>query len=117
MTMKCRSQETSARYLITSLESSRVELTHRLPPVQAFARRWEEHLKGMVMPSTLFEELGFNYIGPIDGHDIHTLVATLNNMKSSQSSSKSTDMTSPLGGRDQIDITFLKSLRSLAKPS
>ena len=52
------------------------------PPMQAFARRWEEHLKGMVMPSTLFEELGFYYIGPIDGHDIHTLVSTLRNMKS-----------------------------------
>ena len=40
-----------------------------MPPMQAFARRWEEHLKGMVMPSTLFEELGFYYVGPIDGHN------------------------------------------------
>ena len=52
-----------------------------VPPMRAFARRWEEHLKGMVMPSTLFEELGFNYIGPIDGHNIQTLTATLKNMK------------------------------------
>jgi 1-deoxy-D-xylulose-5-phosphate synthase len=45
------------------------------------ARRTEEHLKGMVTPSTLFEEFGFNYIGPIDGHDLDTLVATLANIK------------------------------------
>ncbi len=53
-----------------------------MPPVQALARRWEEHLKGMVMPSTLFEELGFYYVGPINGHDIRTLIATLKNLKS-----------------------------------
>jgi len=53
-----------------------------MPPVQALARRWEEHLKGMVMPSTLFEELGFYYVGPIDGHDIRTLIATLRNLRS-----------------------------------
>ena len=45
------------------------------------AHRWEEHMKGMVMPGTLFEELGFNYIGPIDGHDMGLLVETLQNMK------------------------------------
>ena len=45
------------------------------------AHRWEEHMKGMVMPGTLFEELGFNYIGPIDGHDMDLLVETLQNMK------------------------------------
>ena len=45
------------------------------------AHRWEEHMKGMVMPGTLFEELGFNYIGPIDGHDLDLLVETLRNMK------------------------------------
>jgi len=45
------------------------------------ARRTEEHLKGMVTPSTLFEEFGFNYIGPIDGHDLDTLIATLANIK------------------------------------
>ncbi len=46
-----------------------------------FAKRAEEHMKGMWVPGTLFEELGFNYIGPIDGHDIETLVITLENMK------------------------------------
>jgi len=51
-----------------------------MPPVQEWARRSEEHVKGMVMPGTLFEELGFNYIGPVDGHDLHTLVRTLKNM-------------------------------------
>ena len=53
-----------------------------IPPIQALARRWEEHMKGMVMPSTLFEELGFYYIGPINGHDTHTLISTLKNLKS-----------------------------------
>jgi 1-deoxy-D-xylulose-5-phosphate synthase len=53
-----------------------------MPPMQALARRWEEHLKGMVMPSTLFEELGFYYVGPIDGHNLHTLISTLQNLKS-----------------------------------
>jgi len=52
-----------------------------LPPMRDLARRWEEHMKGMVMPGTLFEELGFNYIGPIDGHDLNTLVHTLQNMR------------------------------------
>ena len=42
-----------------------------------FMSRWEEHVKGMVMPSTLFEELGFNYLGPIDGHDLTTLIRTI----------------------------------------
>ncbi|MEW6354657.1 MAG: 1-deoxy-D-xylulose-5-phosphate synthase [Pseudomonadota bacterium] len=53
-----------------------------MPPVQEWARRAEEHVKGMVTPGTLFEELGFNYIGPIDGHDLPTLVATLRNLRS-----------------------------------
>jgi 1-deoxy-D-xylulose-5-phosphate synthase len=52
-----------------------------MPPVKEWARRSEEHVKGMVMPGTLFEELGFNYIGPVDGHDVHTLVKTLHNMR------------------------------------
>ena len=65
----------------TSVREGSKTVLGTAPPVQAFARRWEEHLKGMVMPSTLFEELGFNYIGPIDGHDIDTLVTTLQNMK------------------------------------
>ena len=49
--------------------------------VWELARRAEEHVKGMVTPSTLFEEFGFNYIGPIDGHDLDTLLATLDNIK------------------------------------
>ncbi len=53
-----------------------------MPHVSQFVGRAEEHMKGMVMPGTLFEELGFNYIGPIDGHDIDTVVDTLENMKS-----------------------------------
>lgn len=52
-----------------------------LPPMKEFAKRAEEHAKGMVTPGTLFEEFGFNYIGPIDGHDIDTLVDTLSNIR------------------------------------
>jgi 1-deoxy-D-xylulose-5-phosphate synthase len=52
-----------------------------MPPVKEFAKRAEEHAKGMVTPGTLFEEFGFNYIGPIDGHDIGTLVETLSNIR------------------------------------
>ncbi|MGH8199078.1 MAG: 1-deoxy-D-xylulose-5-phosphate synthase [Steroidobacteraceae bacterium] len=52
-----------------------------IPPIWELARRSEEHLKGMVLPGTLFEELGFNYIGPMDGHDVRALVSTLRNVK------------------------------------
>ena len=52
-----------------------------MPGVKDLVHRWEEHMKGMVTPGTLFEELGFNYIGPIDGHDVSLLVNTLRNMK------------------------------------
>lgn len=52
-----------------------------LPPIKELVKRTEEHLKGMVVPGTLFEELGFNYIGPVDGHDVLTLVHTLTNMR------------------------------------
>ncbi|MBY4948778.1 1-deoxy-D-xylulose-5-phosphate synthase [Cupriavidus respiraculi] len=51
------------------------------PPVLEFAKRFEEHAKGMVVPATLFEEFGFNYIGPIDGHDLDSLVPTLQNIR------------------------------------
>ncbi|WP_241649400.1 1-deoxy-D-xylulose-5-phosphate synthase [Rosenbergiella collisarenosi] len=51
------------------------------PPIKELLKRTEEHLKGMVSPGTLFEELGFNYIGPVDGHDVLTLVSTLTNMR------------------------------------
>ena len=52
-----------------------------MPPVLEFTRRAEEHVKGMVTPGTMFEEFGFNYIGPIDGHDLEVLVTTLNNIR------------------------------------
>ncbi|KKB61633.1 1-deoxy-D-xylulose-5-phosphate synthase [Robbsia andropogonis] len=51
------------------------------PPVLELARRFEEHAKGMVGPATMFEEFGFNYIGPIDGHDLDSLIPTLQNIK------------------------------------
>ena len=57
------------------------KLLEPLPPLAQFAKKTEEHLKGMVSPATLFEEIGFNYIGPIDGHDLSGLVSTLQNMK------------------------------------
>ncbi|NKB75942.1 MAG: 1-deoxy-D-xylulose-5-phosphate synthase [Gammaproteobacteria bacterium] len=65
----------------TVREGSKTVLGTLPPSVKNLARRWEEHMKGMVMPSTLFEELGFYYIGPIDGHDLDTVVTTLKNMK------------------------------------
>ncbi|MBI5462102.1 MAG: 1-deoxy-D-xylulose-5-phosphate synthase [Gammaproteobacteria bacterium] len=52
-----------------------------LPPMRELARRAEEHVKGMVVPGTLFEEMGFNYLGPIDGHDLPGLVKTLRNVR------------------------------------
>ena len=52
-----------------------------VPPLWELAKRFEEHAKGMVVPGTLFEELGFNYIGPIDGHDLESLIPTLENLK------------------------------------
>jgi 1-deoxy-D-xylulose-5-phosphate synthase len=51
------------------------------PPILEFARRAEEHVKGMMVPGTLFEEFGFNYIGPVDGHDLDVLVPTLSNLR------------------------------------
>jgi 1-deoxy-D-xylulose-5-phosphate synthase len=50
-------------------------------PVRELAKRLEEHAKGMVVPATMFEEFGFNYIGPIDGHDLESLIPTLENIK------------------------------------
>lgn len=70
----------SGRFYASMREGSRRVLSH-MPPMQELARRAEEHFKGMVVPGTLFEELGFNYIGPVDGHDISTLIATLKNLK------------------------------------
>ncbi len=53
----------------------------KMPPIKELAKRAEEHMKGMVVPGTLFEEFGFNYIGPIDGHDLDVLVETLRNIR------------------------------------
>ena len=52
-----------------------------MPPIKELAKRAEEHMKGMVLPGTLFEEFGFNYIGPVDGHDLDALLDTLSNIK------------------------------------
>ncbi|HWW80996.1 MAG TPA: 1-deoxy-D-xylulose-5-phosphate synthase [Steroidobacteraceae bacterium] len=57
------------------------KVLRQMPTVWELARRSEEHLKGMVLPGTLFEELGFNYIGPVDGHDVKALVTTLKNLR------------------------------------
>ncbi len=51
------------------------------PPLFELARRLEQHAKGMVVPATLFEQFGFNYVGPIDGHDLDSLIPTLENLK------------------------------------
>ena len=51
------------------------------PPLFELARRFEEHAKGMIVPGTIFEELGFNYVGPIDGHDLDSLIPTLENLR------------------------------------
>ncbi|WP_394128888.1 1-deoxy-D-xylulose-5-phosphate synthase [Shewanella maritima] len=71
----------SGRFYTTIRENSKRVLKD-MPAIKEIAKRTEEHLKGMVVPGTLFEELGFNYIGPIDGHDVEALVETLRNMRS-----------------------------------
>lgn len=65
----------------SSMRKGSKELLKGMPSVWELARRAEEHVKGMVAPGTLFEELGFNYIGPIDGHDMDTLIKTLRNLR------------------------------------
>ena len=67
-----------------SIKRSSKAVLSAIPPMLEFAKRAEEHVKGMVIPGTLFEEFGFNYIGPIDGHDLNALVDTLNNLKALQ---------------------------------
>jgi 1-deoxy-D-xylulose-5-phosphate synthase len=67
--------------LYSSLRSESKKVLSKMPSVWELARRTEEHMKGMIVPGTLFEELGFNYIGPIDGHDVDMLVSTLENLK------------------------------------
>jgi 1-deoxy-D-xylulose-5-phosphate synthase len=67
--------------MYSHLRDTGKKVLRQMPTVWELARRSEEHLKGMVLPGTLFEEMGFNYIGPIDGHDVKALVSTLQNIK------------------------------------
>lgn len=64
-----------------SIRDSGKKILSNVPPIKEFASKAEEHIKGMVVPGTIFEELGFNYIGPIDGHNVESLVDTLTNMR------------------------------------
>lgn len=68
----------------TSLREGGKKILSGVPPLHQLASRAEEHFKGMVTPGTFFEELGFNYIGPIDGHDVIGLVDTIRNMRNLQ---------------------------------
>ncbi len=70
----------SGKFYASAREGSK-RVLEKIPPAWDIARRAEEHVKGMVIPGTLFEEMGFNYIGPIDGHDLNTLLTTLGNLK------------------------------------
>jgi 1-deoxy-D-xylulose-5-phosphate synthase len=70
----------ASRPYLSIREGSKKVLSH-VPMAWELARRTEEHMKGMVMPGTLFEEMGFNYIGPVDGHDIPSMVHIFNNIK------------------------------------
>src|SRR5580658_2856959 len=65
----------------THLREGGKKVLKQMPTAWELARRSEEHLKGMVLPGTLFEEMGFNYIGPMDGHDVKALVRTLRNVR------------------------------------
>jgi len=67
--------------IYSTMKSKSLEFLERLPRIQKFAKRSEEHLKGMFLPGTLFEELGIEYFGPIDGHDIPVLIKALQNLK------------------------------------
>ena len=67
--------------LYTSVREGGKKMLRRMPPVRELARRAETHVKGLIVPGTLFEEFGFNYIGPIDGHDLSALLSTLRNLQ------------------------------------
>lgn len=71
----------SGRFYAAARRASEKVLGGVAPPIWELAKRAEEHVKGMVIPGTLFEEFGFNYIGPIDGHDLDALIPTLKNIK------------------------------------
>ncbi len=66
--------------LYTTVKEGSKKVLSKMPPMWELARRAEEHVKGLIVPGTLFEELGFNYIGPLDGHDLPGLVTTLRNV-------------------------------------
>ncbi len=70
----------SGKFYASVREGSK-KVLRNVPPMWELAKRAEEHVKGMVVPGTLFEELGFNYIGPVDGHDVDTLIPTLQNLR------------------------------------
>jgi 1-deoxy-D-xylulose-5-phosphate synthase len=67
--------------LYSSVREGSKKMLSQMPSIWELARRTEEHVKGLIVPGTLFEEFGFNYIGPIDGHDLPTLIATLKNIQ------------------------------------
>ncbi|QCW83465.1 1-deoxy-D-xylulose-5-phosphate synthase [Methylotuvimicrobium buryatense] len=67
--------------IYSSVREESKKVLSSMPSVWELARKTEEHMKGMIVPGTLFEEMGFNYIGPIDGHDLDMLVSTLENLK------------------------------------
>lgn len=67
--------------LYSSVRSGSKKVLQQFPSVWELAKRTEEHVKGMVVPGTLFEELGFHYFGPVDGHDLPTLITILRNLK------------------------------------
>ncbi len=66
--------------LLSSVKQSGKKVLENLPPVLELAKRTEEHIKGMITPGTLFEELGFNYFGPVDGHDLNAMIPVLQNI-------------------------------------
>ena len=66
--------------LFSTLREGGKRVLENIPPALELAKRTEEHVKGMVTPGTLFEELGFNYYGPVDGHDLNTLIPVLKNI-------------------------------------
>ncbi len=70
----------ASKFYIAMREGSK-KVLEKVRPAWELAKRTEEHMKGMVAPGTMFEELGFNYIGPLDGHDLPQLIHTLENMK------------------------------------
>ncbi|NRT55812.1 1-deoxy-D-xylulose-5-phosphate synthase [Sphaerotilus uruguayifluvii] len=70
----------SGRFYTAARESAK-QVLRNAPPLLELARRFEEHAKGMVVPGTIFEEFGFNYVGPIDGHDLDALIPTLENLR------------------------------------